>query len=131
MSPLLQVRAKPKTANSPSSSYGKGAGFPSLSGKTSPVRRRPRTTQMMSKRNARSGMGSPGSDMDEMNMLDDPGATRPPSNVRWMPLELRMKMLRREMDVFKYNNDRDIKRMEDMEKVNHTHNPLSFLYIAA
>lgn len=54
-------------------------------------------------------------DFDEM-MLGVDGGSREPSAARWIPLDARMKMLRREMNVFKYNNDRDTRRLRDVEK---------------
>ena len=39
-----------------------------------------------------------------------------PSEEKWIPLDSRLRMLKREMDAFKRNNDRDTRRLEDLHK---------------
>lgn len=39
-----------------------------------------------------------------------------PSEEKWIPLENRLRMLKREMEAFKYNNDRHTKHLEDLHK---------------
>ena len=39
-----------------------------------------------------------------------------PSEEKWIPLESRLKMLKREMEAFKMNNDRETRHLEDLHK---------------
>ena len=52
--------------------------------------------------------------MDEMSMLHSGSVG--PSEEKWIPLENRLRMLKREMEAFKYNNDRHTKHLEDLHK---------------